>query len=42
MGRSETLWNFYERPEEAFRHHRFGIGMQGIQALQPADAILSG
>ncbi|KAJ7269517.1 S-adenosyl-L-methionine-dependent methyltransferase [Mycena rebaudengoi] len=41
MGRSETLWNFYERPEEAFRHHRFGIGMQGIQALQPADAILS-
>lgn len=37
-----TLWQFYERPEESFRRRRFGVGMQGIQALQPADAILSG
>ncbi|KAJ6608071.1 S-adenosyl-L-methionine-dependent methyltransferase [Mycena sp. CBHHK59/15] len=40
MGLVETLWEFYERPEQQFRHHRFGIGMQGIEALQPADAIL--
>ncbi|KAJ7612050.1 S-adenosyl-L-methionine-dependent methyltransferase [Mycena polygramma] len=40
MGRPETLWQYYERPEEQFRLHRFGIGMQGIEALQPADAIL--
>ncbi|KAJ7473575.1 S-adenosyl-L-methionine-dependent methyltransferase [Mycena galericulata] len=36
----ETLWQFYDRPEEKHRHDRFSIGMQGIQALQPADAIL--
>ncbi|KAJ6480521.1 S-adenosyl-L-methionine-dependent methyltransferase [Mycena vitilis] len=40
MGRPETLWTYYARPEEKFRQHRFGIGMEGIQALQPADAIL--
>ncbi|KAJ7175090.1 S-adenosyl-L-methionine-dependent methyltransferase [Mycena crocata] len=40
MGRAETLWKYYERPEEHFRHHRFGIGMQGIESLQPPDAIL--
>ncbi|KAF8886253.1 S-adenosyl-L-methionine-dependent methyltransferase [Gymnopilus junonius] len=36
----ETMWQFYERPAEAFRQRRFNIGMQGIQALQPADASL--
>ncbi|KAJ7657239.1 S-adenosyl-L-methionine-dependent methyltransferase [Mycena polygramma] len=40
MGRPETLWTYYARPEEKFRQHRFAIGMEGIQALQPADAIL--
>lgn len=38
----ETLWQFYERPEERDRQHRFDIGMQGIQALQPPNAILGG
>lgn len=42
MGRKETLWQYYERPEQAFRQRRFGIGMQGIQALQPPDIILNG
>ncbi|KAJ8502546.1 hypothetical protein ONZ45_g11654 [Pleurotus djamor] len=37
---SETLWEFYERPEESYRQRRFDIGMRGIQALQPPDAIL--
>ncbi|KAJ7067487.1 S-adenosyl-L-methionine-dependent methyltransferase [Mycena amicta] len=40
MGQAETLWTHFERPEQKFRAHRFGIGMQGVQALQPPDAIL--
>ncbi|KAG9227803.1 hypothetical protein CCMSSC00406_0000551 [Pleurotus cornucopiae] len=36
----ETLWHFYEHPEQRDRQHRFDIGMQGIQALQPPNAIL--
>ncbi|KAJ7898380.1 S-adenosyl-L-methionine-dependent methyltransferase [Mycena leptocephala] len=40
LGRAETLWEYHARPEEAFRRHRFGIGMQGIEALQPPNAIL--
>ncbi|KAF8577502.1 S-adenosyl-L-methionine-dependent methyltransferase [Ramaria rubella] len=38
----ESLWKFYERPEESFRHSRFSLGMKGVDALQPKDAILSG
>ncbi|KAG5641678.1 hypothetical protein DXG03_004442 [Asterophora parasitica] len=34
----ETYWEIVARQEHLFR--RFNIGMQGIQALQPADAIL--
>ncbi|CAK5276426.1 unnamed protein product [Mycena citricolor] len=40
MGRAETLWQYYERPEQKWRQDRFGIGMQGIQALQPPDAVV--
>ncbi|KAJ7720965.1 S-adenosyl-L-methionine-dependent methyltransferase [Mycena maculata] len=40
MGRPETLWKYYERPEGGLKHRRFNIGMQGIEALQPPDAIL--
>ncbi|PPQ95287.1 hypothetical protein CVT26_014861 [Gymnopilus dilepis] len=40
IGKKETLWQFYDHPEEAFRQRRFNIGMQGIQALQPPDASL--
>lgn len=42
MGKKETLWQFHEKPEQAFRQHRFNIGMHGMQALQPPDAILTG
>nr|GAT49961.1 S-adenosyl-L-methionine-dependent methyltransferase [Mycena chlorophos] len=41
MGRPETLWTYFERPENSFAAHRFGIGMQGIEGLQPPDAILN-
>ncbi|KAF9042839.1 S-adenosyl-L-methionine-dependent methyltransferase [Hymenopellis radicata] len=33
-----SLWDLYARDER--RQRRFNIGMQGIQSLQPADAIL--
>ncbi|KAJ8093236.1 hypothetical protein PM082_020730 [Marasmius tenuissimus] len=36
----ETLWQYLDRPTEAFRRARFGIGMRGINALQPPDAVL--
>ncbi|EIM90620.1 S-adenosyl-L-methionine-dependent methyltransferase [Stereum hirsutum FP-91666 SS1] len=38
---SDSIWKFYEHPENRFRHKRFGIGMQGVQSMQPADAILT-
>ncbi|KAG6811474.1 hypothetical protein H0H92_007246 [Tricholoma furcatifolium] len=34
----ETLWDLHARDE--LRSRRFNIGMRGIQALQPVDAIL--
>lgn len=37
----ETIWSFYERPENRFRHKRFDLGMAGATATQPADAIIS-
>ncbi|KAJ6455201.1 S-adenosyl-L-methionine-dependent methyltransferase [Mycena sanguinolenta] len=40
VGRAETPWQYYDRPEQKFRHHRFGIGMRGVEVLQPPDAIL--
>ena len=42
MGVKETLWEFYARPEQAFRQRRFNIGMQGVRALEPVDASLGG
>ncbi|GJJ06652.1 hypothetical protein Clacol_000846 [Clathrus columnatus] len=41
IGRSESLWQYYARSDQTFRRHRFNIAMQGIQALQPPDAILT-
>ncbi|KAJ6527606.1 S-adenosyl-L-methionine-dependent methyltransferase [Mycena vulgaris] len=40
LGHPVTLWTYFARPEEQFRQHRFNIGMKGVQALQPPDAIL--
>ncbi|KAK7014078.1 hypothetical protein VNI00_019427 [Paramarasmius palmivorus] len=42
FNKRQTLWNFYEQPEQKFRQNRFGIGMCGIQALQPPDAVMNG
>ncbi|KAF5312468.1 hypothetical protein D9619_003733 [Psilocybe cf. subviscida] len=35
-----SIWSFYDQPEQWPRQHRFDTGMQGIAALEPADAIL--
>ncbi|TFY66484.1 hypothetical protein EVG20_g4602 [Dentipellis fragilis] len=40
FGVKETLWQFYEHPEEKYRQRRFDAGMHGVQAVQPPDAIL--
>ncbi|KAK7056304.1 hypothetical protein VNI00_002857 [Paramarasmius palmivorus] len=41
FNKRQTLWSFYEQPEQKFRQNRFGIGMRGIQALQPPDAVMN-
>ena len=42
MGKEETFWQFLQRPEMEFRQRRFAIAMQGVEALQPPEACLSG
>ncbi|KDR66887.1 hypothetical protein GALMADRAFT_147537 [Galerina marginata CBS 339.88] len=34
-----TFWQFFEHPDNYFRHRRFGFVMQGMAAIQPADMI---
>ncbi|KAJ7263588.1 S-adenosyl-L-methionine-dependent methyltransferase [Mycena haematopus] len=41
MGRPEGLWTYFARPEGRFQGHRFNIAMEGVQALQPREAILN-
>jgi hypothetical protein len=36
------VWTFFDQPEQKARQHRFGIAMQGVAALEPADSILKG
>jgi len=36
------IWAWFEKPDQNLRLRRFGSAMQGVAALQPADAILSG
>ncbi|KAJ7575531.1 S-adenosyl-L-methionine-dependent methyltransferase [Mycena floridula] len=40
MGAKETLWQYYDKPEQGFRQERFGIAMSGVNTLQSADFIL--
>jgi hypothetical protein len=35
------IWAWFEKPDQNLRLRRFGSAMQGVAALQPADAILS-
>lgn len=37
-----TIWEFFEKPEQTYRRDRFGIGMQGVAAFQPAETVLEG
>ncbi|KAA1478073.1 S-adenosyl-L-methionine-dependent methyltransferase [Dentipellis sp. KUC8613] len=39
FGTTDTVWQFYGRPDEKYRQRRFDAAMQGVGALQPADAI---
>jgi hypothetical protein len=43
FNKDEALWEFFARPDQAMRHERFGVAMQGIGAqLFPPEAILGG
>ncbi|KAK7013997.1 S-adenosyl-L-methionine-dependent methyltransferase [Favolaschia claudopus] len=37
LGRNETLWEYYARPEERARRERFAIAMTGVKALQGGE-----
>ncbi|KIK61141.1 hypothetical protein GYMLUDRAFT_85119 [Collybiopsis luxurians FD-317 M1] len=37
---SDTKWEYYDRPDQSYRRNRFAVGMRGVQALQPPNAIL--
>jgi hypothetical protein len=37
-----TMFDWLETTEQAYRLKRLGLGMRGVAALQPPDAILSG
>ena len=40
LGVRETLWQHYARSEYRYRGTRFDIGMHGVNAMQPPDAVL--
>ncbi|EJD00206.1 O-methyltransferase [Fomitiporia mediterranea MF3/22] len=42
LGIDETLWEFYDRPENELRRKRFAIVMAGSNRLQPPESILYG
>ncbi|KAF5377065.1 hypothetical protein D9757_007694 [Collybiopsis confluens] len=37
-----NMWNWFEEPGHEMRLRRFGIAMNGVNSMQPADAILKG
>ena len=42
LGIDESLWEFYDRPENELRRKRFAIVMAGSNKLQPPESILFG
>ncbi|KAA1478000.1 S-adenosyl-L-methionine-dependent methyltransferase [Dentipellis sp. KUC8613] len=40
FGTDDTVWAFYARPGQKYRQRRFDSAMRGVEAMQPADAIL--
>ncbi len=38
----KPLWEFYEEPSQKERLYRFGVAMEGIQALEPPDLAYNG
>ncbi|KAJ3752790.1 S-adenosyl-L-methionine-dependent methyltransferase [Lentinula raphanica] len=37
-----SMWSWFEEPSNEMRLRRFGIAMNGVNSLQPPDAILKG
>lgn len=42
FGEEKGLWEWLEQPSNKMRLHRFGVAMDGINNMQPPDAILDG
>lgn len=39
---NSVYWEWIEAPEQKYRLHRFGIGMQGYKVMQPPSSALVG
>ena len=37
-----SMWSWFEEPSNEMRLRRFGIAMNGVNSMQPPDAILKG
>lgn len=42
FGWDGPFWTWLAQPEQVNRQRRFGVAMQGVAALEPADSILKG
>lgn len=42
FNQEDPIWAFFDQPEQKGRQQRFGVAMQGVAALEPADSILKG
>ncbi|KLO13212.1 S-adenosyl-L-methionine-dependent methyltransferase [Schizopora paradoxa] len=40
LGSDLSLWDFYELPEQKYRHYRFGVAMEGVKNMEPAPLPL--
>ncbi|TFK45739.1 S-adenosyl-L-methionine-dependent methyltransferase [Heliocybe sulcata] len=39
---SSNVWEWFESPGNEYRFKRFGVAMDGVNSMQPTDAILKG
>ncbi|KZT30015.1 S-adenosyl-L-methionine-dependent methyltransferase [Neolentinus lepideus HHB14362 ss-1] len=42
FGASGTVWDWFESQGNEYRFKRFGVAMDGVNSMQPPDAILKG
>lgn len=42
LGSPLSLWDYYELPDQKYRHYRFGVAMEGVKHMEPAPLPLGG